>query len=226
MISNSVPGLPTEFFRTSNSPAYWLPTPLPTGFLLPCLLASYSPAYWLPTPLPTGFLLPCLLASYSPAYWLPTLFPLTPHTPRDSEGGPRPIRATPLRVPSAERTTTMISADEAVSWRTSKVNRHPIDELGDLRAAMKPMKAREKELRDHIAASNLDGGEDYFAEGKARQTQAVDLDGLRRRFGPEVEQFITVSRTMALYVRERTDHRTHGRPALRHTAHVPLRSRL
>ena len=43
MISSSFPGLPTDSVRASNSPTYWLPTPLLTGFRLCSLSPPYTP---------------------------------------------------------------------------------------------------------------------------------------------------------------------------------------
>jgi hypothetical protein len=65
------------------------------------------------------------------------------------------------------------------------VNRHPIDELGDLRAQIKALKAREEELRRAVIESGELVGDEYEASLKHSVQERIDVPLLKREIGLE-----------------------------------------
>ena len=76
-----------------------------------------------------------------------------------------------------------------------KTNRHPVDELADLRADIKRLEDRADTLRRMI----LDGkcglvGADHYASIRTTQRESLDAKSLRREFGEEALRRFTVTR--------------------------------
>jgi hypothetical protein len=78
-------------------------------------------------------------------------------------------------------------------------NRHPVDELADLRKQMRQIEQRIEELRELVisGACSLIGDE-RAATLKVRTSQRVDIKELRRAFGEAIAPFVRKHR--ATYV--------------------------
>lgn len=75
-------------------------------------------------------------------------------------------------------------------------NRHPIDELADVRAELKRLKAREAELRDVILAGGCElVGDQFEASVRETKSERIDVEALRREMG---------TKALAPYMREST----------------------
>lgn len=65
-------------------------------------------------------------------------------------------------------------------------NRHPVDELSDVRSEMNRLKAREEELRDLILSDGCDlTGDQFMASVTTSQQNKLDMDAARKALGPE-----------------------------------------
>lgn len=65
-------------------------------------------------------------------------------------------------------------------------NRHPVDELFDVRAEMKRLKSREDELRDLILSSKCGlTGDQFDADVQRSESERIDTTALRKEFGLE-----------------------------------------
>jgi hypothetical protein len=63
-------------------------------------------------------------------------------------------------------------------------NRHPIDELADVREQKKILSSREEELRDMVIFGDVDlTGEEHFARLVESEQSRVDRGMLEARFG-------------------------------------------
>ena len=63
-------------------------------------------------------------------------------------------------------------------------NRHPVDELADLRKQMRQIEQRIEELRELIISGACSlVGDEHAATFKVRTSQRVDIKELRRAFG-------------------------------------------
>jgi hypothetical protein len=72
-----------------------------------------------------------------------------------------------------------------------QTNRHPVDELADLRKQMRQIEQRHEELRDLIISGACSlVGDEHAATLKVRTSQRVDIKDLRRAFGKAVEPFV------------------------------------
>ena len=86
-----------------------------------------------------------------------------------------------------------------------KTNRHPVDELSDIRAEMKRLKAREDEIRDDI----LEGrcglvGDQFDARVTNSESERVDTAALRKEFGLErLRPYLKKSVTRTIRISER-----------------------
>jgi hypothetical protein len=69
-------------------------------------------------------------------------------------------------------------------------NRHPVDELGDIRSQIKALKAREEELRRAVIESGDMIGDDYEAGLKHSVQQRVDLPALKVALGERLRPFL------------------------------------
>jgi hypothetical protein len=65
-------------------------------------------------------------------------------------------------------------------------NRHPVDELADIRAERRRIEEREAELRNILLADGADlHGHDYRARITTIRQRRLNRDLLEQRFGPE-----------------------------------------
>jgi hypothetical protein len=73
---------------------------------------------------------------------------------------------------------------------TAMTNRHPADEMADIRERIKVLKTREAELRHTLLnAEQADRiGEEWLAETKQSKRKQLDNDALKEHFGPEALQ--------------------------------------
>ena len=62
-------------------------------------------------------------------------------------------------------------------------NRHPVDELSDVRAQLRALKDREDELRAHLLTCSDRVGDEYVATVAERQGLRLDRGKLEKRFG-------------------------------------------
>ena len=70
-------------------------------------------------------------------------------------------------------------------------NRHPVDELADLRKHMHQIEGRIEELRDLIISGACGlVGDEHAATLKVRTSQRIDIKELRRAFGEAVAPFV------------------------------------
>jgi hypothetical protein len=73
---------------------------------------------------------------------------------------------------------------------TVMTNRHPADEMADIREQIKVLKTREAELRHTLLnAEQADRiGEEWIAEIRQSKRKQLDTDALKEHFGPEALQ--------------------------------------
>lgn len=69
-------------------------------------------------------------------------------------------------------------------------NRHPVDELGEVREAKKALEEREKALKEKVAAmmgaADSLGGEEFIARQRVSERRgSLDEKALKERFGDE-----------------------------------------
>jgi hypothetical protein len=81
-------------------------------------------------------------------------------------------------------------------------NRHPVDELGDIRAEIKRLEERAEALREQIIDGKCSlAGDEYRARIKQQSTWRLNLNALQEHFAPEVlAQFHETKTTTMLYV--------------------------
>ena len=73
-------------------------------------------------------------------------------------------------------------------------NRHPIDELSDVRSEMKRLKAREDELRSVILGGECGlAGDQFNASITLSQQNKMDMDAVRKALGAELVKAMTKS---------------------------------
>lgn len=84
-------------------------------------------------------------------------------------------------------------------------NRHPVDELGEVRAEIKRLEARERELREAVLRGECDKlGEDYRATIKEHVRNSLDSAAVRAEFGAErLRPFFRESVVYQVVVEER-----------------------
>lgn len=84
-------------------------------------------------------------------------------------------------------------------------NRHPVDELADVREAMKVLKTREAELRAAILTHECGlTGDEYEATIKETETERVDTKELKKEFGLEkLRPFLKPVRAVTVWVKAR-----------------------
>jgi Mn-dependent DtxR family transcriptional regulator len=74
-------------------------------------------------------------------------------------------------------------------------NRHPVDELYDIRQEIQDLKKMEKRLRDKIISGTCSlYGDQYEAVICNHERHIVDVDAIRREMGPEwVRRFMKIT---------------------------------
>jgi hypothetical protein len=80
--------------------------------------------------------------------------------------------------------------DPKASTLTETANRHPADEIADIRDQIAALKTRETQLRDALLTAELSDriGEEWIAEIKESKSSRLDNDALRKHFGLEALQ--------------------------------------
>jgi hypothetical protein len=84
--------------------------------------------------------------------------------------------------------------------RLENTNRHPVDELADLRETMKRLKVREDELREMIISKKCSRqGDEHTAFVETKRSERLDKKQVVQEFGRErLRHFLTA--TEAVYV--------------------------
>jgi hypothetical protein len=84
-------------------------------------------------------------------------------------------------------------------------NRHPVDQLADVRAEIKTLKTREEQLRDKILGGDCgEVGDQYVARIDRRDKRTLDVDLLTRHFGAEtLKPFFKTSAFTTIRLAER-----------------------
>jgi len=83
-------------------------------------------------------------------------------------------------------------------------NRHPVDELADVRAQIKTLQAREAELRAMVLNGECElAGDDYVAVVQTRPRNGIDLLALRRHLGAALKPFMTAREMTQVWIRVR-----------------------
>jgi hypothetical protein len=72
-----------------------------------------------------------------------------------------------------------------------KTNRHPTDELADIRGQIKTLQERESELRAMLLNGDCDlTGDDYVAVIRIMPCPRLDVQALREHLGPRLKAFM------------------------------------
>jgi hypothetical protein len=80
--------------------------------------------------------------------------------------------------------------------------KHPVDQLFEIRAHMRELQDMDRDLRARIIQNTDDlRGEVSFAFVAERENICCDIEAARQHFGGEFDRFLTHSTTPALYVR-------------------------
>jgi hypothetical protein len=84
-------------------------------------------------------------------------------------------------------------------------NRHPVDELADVREQMRGLKEREQELRETILGGGCTKvGARFSASVTRTKVQRLDSEAVRREFGLAVlRPFLRDSETVIVKLKER-----------------------
>lgn len=87
----------------------------------------------------------------------------------------------------------------------AKRNRHPVDELAEVRTTIKRLQEREAELREELLAGKCGLiGFDHQALVRETQTERIDTKLLREKLSPEqLGPFLKTSTTTVIKVTER-----------------------
>ncbi len=82
-------------------------------------------------------------------------------------------------------------------------NRHPVDELADVRTEIKTLQAKEAELRDLIIAEGCDlEGEEFEANVSRVESLKLDTKAVRKEFGDErLRAFLKPSEVLTVRVK-------------------------
>jgi hypothetical protein len=70
-------------------------------------------------------------------------------------------------------------------------NRHPVDELADVREQIRRLQMRERELRDCIMEGSSFIGDEYRAELHMQRRETLDTKEMKRQLGLEALQRFT-----------------------------------
>src|SRR5262245_319434 len=85
-----------------------------------------------------------------------------------------------------------------------QTNRHPVDELGDVREQMKLFEQREKDLREHILTHSEDlVGDEFAAYIQTQNRSQVDMKRLKQHVGEDVVREFTTSKPTKVLLCER-----------------------
>jgi hypothetical protein len=80
-------------------------------------------------------------------------------------------------------------------------NRHPVDELGEVRAKIKVLQAREAELRAAVLDDNCDRvGDEYVAVVRAQSQARVDIPALKKHMGAKLNPFMVEREVTQIWV--------------------------
>jgi hypothetical protein len=84
-------------------------------------------------------------------------------------------------------------------------NRHPVDQLADVRAEIRTLKTREEQLRDKILKGECDEvGDQYVARIDTREKRTIDVDLLTQHFGADtLKPFFKVGTVTSVRIAER-----------------------
>jgi hypothetical protein len=83
-------------------------------------------------------------------------------------------------------------------------NRHPIDEIHDIRREIRRLEARERELRQAVIQSGDLTGDEYEAVLKHSVSERIDISALRRQLGLQVlKPFLRESACDVLRIKSR-----------------------
>jgi hypothetical protein len=83
------------------------------------------------------------------------------------------------------------------------INRHPIDEIHDLRAEIRRLEQREAALRRAVLKSGHLIGDAFEGVVKHQVSERLDLPALRRAFGPVLRPFLRTRECDQLRIRKR-----------------------
>jgi hypothetical protein len=84
-------------------------------------------------------------------------------------------------------------------------NRHPMDEIADLRAQNKKNWDREQELRPKILSGEYGlVGDDYVGIVQVRPVNRVDLQALRKYLGDDLKPFLHTKEVTQLWIKPKT----------------------
>jgi hypothetical protein len=86
-------------------------------------------------------------------------------------------------------------------------NRHPVDELADVRAQIRRLQTREAELRDTILAGTCGLiGDQHEASVRISESERVDVSALRKELGLErLRPFLRATSIKTVRVSEREE---------------------
>ena len=95
------------------------------------------------------------------------------------------------------------TSPQSATIRRSSRNRHPVDELADIRAELKRLEAREAELKAVVMAEgcNLEGDE-FEATVTRASAERVDTTAVRKHLGEDgIKPFLKRSETVTVRVK-------------------------
>jgi hypothetical protein len=72
----------------------------------------------------------------------------------------------------------------------SNANRHPVDQLADVRAEIKRLEQRERQLRSQVIRSGDVTGDEFEGVIKRSTQQRVDVTAARRELGEVLRPFL------------------------------------
>jgi hypothetical protein len=75
-------------------------------------------------------------------------------------------------------------------------NRHPADELADVRAQIKALQVREAQLRACLLAGVDPNGADFIAQIAVSQRTMIDFEAVKRHFGLAALKPFMVAKTV------------------------------
>jgi N-methylhydantoinase B/oxoprolinase/acetone carboxylase alpha subunit len=89
---------------------------------------------------------------------------------------------------------------------TDQTNRHPVDQLADVRVQIAALKAREDELRKLILSGEADyRGDEWWADITTQSAKRIDTAAVREAFSEErLAPFMRESVTKTIRLKPRT----------------------
>lgn len=82
-------------------------------------------------------------------------------------------------------------------------NRHPVDELADVRAEIKRLQEHEAELKSQIIGTRQMLGNEFEAKLTEVVTERVDVPALRKYMGNGIREFLKPSSAITLRIVKR-----------------------